>query len=356
MEMPLRGFQNCPVAGGNETIATSGRWRKQIRFATVPWTEALSPQESCRGNWKISSPENAQWFSAVGFHFAMMLNEVLDVPVGIISCCWGGSTLEGWLPEKVLRNYADIDLDKAKKRQGMQCLRPMIMYNGMLYPLRKYTIKGFLWYQGESNVDKFDVYTERLTTLVRLWREEWNSDLPFYFAEIAPYQYGEKLDAARFREAQYKAQFVIPNCGMISTNDLVEPYERTNIHPKNKKEVGKRFAYMALRETYGLRGFYSRGPEYKSMSIEGERVVLSFDHAEEGFSRLEEIRGFEIAGKDSVFYPAHVKVLYNERKLQISTDKVSEPVAVRYCFHNFMLGNTGNQMELPIVPFRTDSW
>ena len=92
------------------------------------------------------------------------------------------------------------------------------------------------------------------------------------------------------------------------------------------------------------------------MSIEGERVVLSFDHAEEGFSRLEEIRGFEIAGKDSVFYPAHVKVLYNERKLQISTDKVSEPVAVRYCFHNFMLGNTGNQMELPIVPFRTDSW
>ena len=237
MEMPLRGFQNCPVAGGNETIATSGRWRKQIRFATVPWTEALSPQESCRGNWKISSPENAQWFSAVGFHFAMMLNEVLDVPVGIISCCWGGSTLEGWLPEKVLRNYADIDLDKAKKRQGMQCLRPMIMYNGMLYPLRKYTIKGFLWYQGESNVDKFDVYTERLTTLVRLWREEWNSDLPFYFAEIAPYQYGEKLDAARFREAQYKAQFVIPNCGMISTNDLVEPYERTNIHPKNKKEV-----------------------------------------------------------------------------------------------------------------------
>lgn len=356
MEMPLRGFQNCPVAGGNETIATSGRWRKQIRFATVPWTEALSPQESCRGNWKISSPENAQWFSAVGFHFAMMLNEVLDVPVGIISCCWGGSTLEGWLPEKVLRNYADIDLEKAKKRQGMQCLRPMIMYNGMLYPLRKYTIKGFLWYQGESNVDKFDVYTERLTTLVRLWREEWNSDLPFYFAEIAPYQYGEKLDAARFREAQYKAQFVIPNCGMISTNDLVEPYEQTNIHPKNKKEVGKRFAYMALRETYGLRGVYSRGPEYKSMSIEGERVILSFDHAEEGFSRLEEIRGFEIAGKDSVFYPAHVKVLYNERKLQISTDKVSEPVAVRYCFHNFMLGNTGNQMELPIVPFRTDSW
>lgn len=118
MEMPLRGFQNCPVAGGNETIATSGRWRKQIRFATVPWTEALSPQESCRGNWKISSPENAQWFSAVGFHFAMMLNEVLDVPVGIISCCWGGSTLEGWLPEKVLRNYADIDLDKAKKGRG----------------------------------------------------------------------------------------------------------------------------------------------------------------------------------------------------------------------------------------------
>lgn len=113
---------------------------------------------------------------------------------------------------------------------------------------------------------------------------------------------------------------------------------------------------MALKETYGIRGFYSRGPEYKTMKIEDGKVILAFHHAEEGFSRLEGIQGFEIAGKDSIFHSAQVKVLYAERKLQLSSDKVTEPIAVRYCFHNSMTGNTGNQMELPIVPFRTDNW
>lgn len=356
MEMPLKGYQNCPVAGGNETIATSGLWKQKIRFVNIPWTEKLTPQKSCPGRWKTSVPENAQWFSAIGFHFATMLCQVLDVPIGIIGCSWGGSTLEGWLPETVLKDYADIDLDKARKKQGMLCLRPMIMYNGMLHPLHRYTIKGVLWYQGESNVDKYEVYAERLATMVQLWRKEWDIQFPFYFAEIAPYRYEERLDAARFREAQYKAQFMIPSSGMICTNDLVEPYELGNIHPKNKKDVGQRFAYMALKETYGIRGFYSRGPEYKSMEVKDGKVILAFHHAEEGFSRLEGIQGFEMAGKDSIFYSAQVKVLYDECKLQLSSDKVTKPIAVRYCFHNSMLGNTGNQMELPIVPFRTDNW
>lgn len=103
----------------------------------------LIPQESCSGQWKCSLPENAQWFSAVGYYYAQMMNKVLDVPIGIISCSWGGSTIEGWLPERILTKYPDIDLSLAKEKKGMQCLRPMIMYNGMLHPLHRFTIKGF---------------------------------------------------------------------------------------------------------------------------------------------------------------------------------------------------------------------
>lgn len=357
MEMPLRGYPNSPVAGGNEAIATSSRWRNKIHFALIPWAEALVPQEKCKGKWKESEPANAQWFSAIAYHFAIMLNQALDVPIGIISCCWGGSTLEGWLPESILNNYPEIDLSKAKEKKGMQCLRPMIMYNGMLYPLHNYTIKGFLWYQGESNVDKYDVYSRRLATLIRHWRSIWKlGDLPFYYVDVAPYNYADRLDAARFREAQYRTQFIVPQCGMVCNNDLVEQYERTCIHPKDKSTVGKRLAYMALSQTYHIKGIQCRGPEYQSMEMKDSAAILTFKYADDGFSRSEDIKGFEIAGPDKIFYPAKAEVLFEEHKIKVSATQVPTPVAVRYCFHNFMPGNIGNNKELPIVPFRTDNW
>lgn len=113
---------------------------------------------------------------------------------------------------------------------------------------------------------------------------------------------------------------------------------------------------MALSQTYAIKGIYSRGPEYKSHQVKNNKIILSFNHADDGFSRLEGIDGFEVAGSDRKFFRASVKVLYDERKLEVFSENVKEPVAVRYCFHNFMPGNTANQMELPIVPFRTDSW
>lgn len=357
MEMPLRGYPNSPVANGNETIAASSQYRNKIHFVSIPWTEAITPQEKCQGKWKEANPENSQWFSAIGYHFAVTLNLALDIPVGIISCSWGGSTLEGWLPEEILKNYSDIDLSKAKEKKGMQCLRPMIMYNGMLYPIHNYTIRGFLWYQGESNVDKYNIYSDRLGTLMRLWRNLWElGDIPFYYTDIAPYNYASTLDAARFREAQYRTQLTISNCGMICTNDLVETYERTNIHPKNKSEVGKRFAFMALAETYHIKGIQCRGPEYESMQIKNSSVILSFKYADDGFSRLEGIEGFEIAGLDRKFFPAIAEVLYEEKKIKVYSNNVLLPVAVRYCFHNFMIGNIKNNRELPLIPFRTDNW
>lgn len=358
MEMPLAGFWNCPVAGANETIATSAQW-KGIRVATIEKNGQVQPVDNCKGSWKVSCPENAPAFSATGFHFAMMMNQVLDIPIGIINSSWGGSTVEGWLPRDIVAQYPDINLERdIRKEEGhdwWHYMSPTLMYNGMIKPLQNYTIKGFLWYQGESNVGKHKTYAERLKTMVELWRKEWGlGELPFYFVEIAPYGSSENYHSALLREAQFNAQKIIPNSGMISTNDLVENYEQYNIHPKDKSNVGKRLAYMALSKTYQIKGIEAVGPVYKSMEIKDGVALLSFDNAGGGFNRMTDIQGFEIAGEDKVFYPAKAEL--NGGQIKVSSDKVPTPAAVRYGFRDFKPGNVANIRELPLYPFRTDNW
>lgn len=174
------------------------------------------------------------------------MSRALRIPVGIICSAYGGSTVEGWISRELLENYPDISLNPDSIERLHPMLRPMLMYNAMLKPLQNYTIKGFIWYQGESNVGRHETYAERLADMVQLWRKEWGlGELPFYFAEIAPYAYGgtQQEKAAYLREAQFRAQSLIPNSGMISTNDLVEPYEMYNIHPRNKTKVGQRLSF-----------------------------------------------------------------------------------------------------------------
>lgn len=359
MEMPLDGFWGCPVEGANETIATAGRW-KGIRVATIEKNGQLEPVDNCKGSWKVSCSANAPAFSATAFNFAMMVNEVLDIPVGIINCSWGGSTVEGWLPADIVKTYPDIDLKrdirKEEPHDWWHYMSPTIMYNGMLHPLENYTVKGFLWYQGESNVGRHATYAERLKTLVELWRKEWGQgDLPFYYVEIAPYGSEKTTGSALLREAQFKAQSLIPNSAMICTNDLVEPYEARNIHPKDKRTVGRRLAYLALEKTYGVKGIRSVGPVYRSMEVKDGAVILSFDNADDGFNQMKGMTGFEVAGKDHVFYPAQAETV-NVKQIKVTCPDVADPVAVRYAFRDFQIGNVKNLRELPLYPFRTDDW
>ena len=226
----------------------------------------------------------------------------------------------------------------------------------MIHPLINYTVKGFIWYQGESNVGKHDVYAQRLANMVNLWRSDWNLGvLPFYYVEIAPFNYGER-QAQYLREAQFKAQELIPHSGMISTNDLVETYEATNIHPKNKTDVGKRLGYMALNDTYDFKNIMARGPEYKSMEVKDGKVVLSFNNVDNGFGGNDGLIGFEIAGNDKVFHPANAIIDYSNQTVVVSSENITNPIAVRYCFKNFQVGNLYNTRELPAVPFRTDEF
>lgn len=359
MEMPLAGFDNCPISGANEVIATSAQY-KGIRMATVEKNGQLSPVDRCQGKWKVCNPENSPRFSATAFFFARMVNSVLDVPVGIINCSWGGTMVEGWLPRDTVAKYPDIDLKrdirKEEPHDWWHYLSPTLMYNGMLRPLEGYTIKGFLWYQGESNVGKHKTYAQRLKTMVDLWRKEWGQgELPFYFVEIAPFGKYEGRASAFLREAQYKAQSMIVNSAMVSTNDLVEPYEAENVHPKDKRSVGSRLAYQALAKTYGVKGIEADCPAYQSMEVKGDTVVLSFVHADNGFNRMKGMEGFEVAGADREFYPAKAELL-GKNQIVVVCDKVSSPVSVRYAFHDYSPGNVANLRGLPLVPFRTDDW
>ena len=353
MEMPLNGFWNCPVEGNNEVIATASE-NRFVRMATIQKNGQTKPVEKVEGKWQVPSPATAPWMSATGYFFATMLQRVLDVPVGIIACAWGGSRVEGWLPESIVSQYPDVDIAK-EQREGWngewwQYYTPCIMYNGMLHPLRHYTVRGFLWYQGESNVGKHDTYPQRLKTMVDLWRTEFGgtaSELPFYLVEIA-------WSGPRFRECQHEAARIIENAGCVSTNDLVYPYERGQIHPAQKREVGNRLAYMALNRTYGFKSIACDSPEYDHMQINGNEIEVFFRHADDGLSPWQDIEGFEIAGDDGVYKPATGRLNESNKSIVLSSPDVPQPKNVHYCFKAFQIGNLKNHRGLPAVPFRTD--
>lgn len=354
MQMPLNGFNNNPIMNANETITFSGQY-PAIRFVTIPRTQSFEPLENVEGKWQLCNPANSPGFSATAFFFAETLHKAMNVPVGIIVSAWGGSRVEAWTDRETLNTYPDIDLSEETVNKLNPAGRPLLMYNGMIHPITKYIVKGFIWYQGESNVGAHQVYPERLHNMVTLWRKQWNSsELPFYYVEIAPYAYGNDDRAAYLREAQFNAQKLISHSGMVSTNDLVEPYELRNIHPRNKTDVGKRLAFMALNKTYGYEQVAAHGPEYNSMEIRDGKIIVSFDHATGGFNRTDGIEGFEIAAEDGQFLPA--QAIVRDGKVEVSCEGIDQPVAIRYCFRNFQIGNLAGTRELPVVPFRTDSF
>lgn len=355
MEMPLGGFKHCPVTGANDAIAQAASKGMKLRYVKIPHTQAYEPQERVGGRWVECSPATAPAFTAVGYFFAEMLNDALDVPVGIVDCSWGGSRVESWSDQATLSTYADTDLSREGIDAWREWLRPLVMYNAMLHPVADYTVKGFLWYQGESNVERHTDYAQRLADMASLWRSRWGEgEIPFFFVEIAPYRHYPENMGALLREAQYKAQALIPNSSMVSTNDLVVPYEAGNIHPADKRTIGRRLAYCALNRTYGMPSVACEGPQFRSVEFGGGEARVSFSHADDGFNRLEGIVGFEICGADSVFRPARVRI--EGLVAIVLSEEVADPVAVRYGFRNNLPGNLGGLRGLPLVPFRSDDF
>lgn len=361
MEMPLRGFWCQAVEGAAQAIAYSGKY-PGIRVATVPKRGAYEPQDKAEGKWMLSKPENAHEFSALAYFFARSLTDMLNVPVGIISCAYGGSKIEGWMPKWKLDEYPgwDVEAEKSKPDSVMQEYeRINVMYNAMLHPVVGYTVKGFLWNQGESNVGRHKEYPEHQRDMVQAWRQEWGDDsLPFYFVELPGWKYGngEETAAALFRECQHRAAEITPNSGIVCTTDLVYPFEIEDIHARKKQEIGERLAFMAADRTYGVRGVPSTYPRYKSVDLLGDKAVVHFSNADAGLNPNMNLKGFEVAGADRIFYPATATEDWNARTVTVSSDKVPDIKAVRYCFNNFAIGTLKDMYGMPLVPFRTDDW
>lgn len=352
MFMPLSGFKNQPVLRSLEYIVSSAN--PQIRLITVPPKASLTPENDFEGKWEECNPESVNSFSATAYFFGRMLNQVLGVPIGLIHTSWGGTRIEPWMSRNGVSAFnwittpsSDVRIDNKFKDH------PTVIYNAMIKPLTGFGIRGVIWYQGEANRGEPERYRELLPGLVADWRSEWGSgDFPFYYVQIAPYNYGKGLNSAYIREAQLQASSVISNSGMVS---LMDAGEEKCIHPANKKVAGDRLAYMALSKTYGIEGFPCEGPTLKEMKVSGTEIKLTFNNAPNGLTSFgRDLKCFEVAGPDKIFFPAQAVI--TPTGITLSSSSVNEPVAVRYAFMDFVAGDLFNTEGLPASSFRTDTW
>jgi sialate O-acetylesterase len=357
MEMPIKGYNGQPTFGSSMAIVKSHN--PNLRLFTVTKFGSKTPLDNVKKHtaWQQASPDNVAHFSAVAYFFGKDLQETLDVPVGMIHTSWGGSFVEAWISNEVLSQYQKVNIENADLTKGNRVATSL--FNGMINPLIPYTIKGALWYQGEANRNAPQEYTKLFPAMVKDWRTRWNiGDFPFYYVQIAPYLYGNNEafatpdNSAFIREAQLKCAELIPNSGIAITMDIGDDY---CIHPPKKKEVADRLLYNALSQTYGYTTIDGKSPLYQSIQIKGGSAILKFKHAEIGLFAYDELDGFEIAGEDRVFYPATAKIV-NRKDVLVKSDKVPNPVAVRYAWRNFIDGTLYDTNLLPASSFRTDNW
>ena len=369
MEMPVKGFGNCPVEGYNKAVVEANQY-KGIHYVKIPSVMSNKPLDDASCEWKEISPETVGEASATGYFFAQVVNKALDIPVGLVMANKGGTRVESWLDRDYLKKNTKEETDSAKivksKKFKWDFHYPLLWGNGTFHPILNYTVKGILFYQGCSNVgDPDGQYTQRLADLVAQWRRDFKQgELPFYFVQIAPYHNGDVNGdwGPKLREQQFKAAKIIPNSGIVCTEDLVYPYEVEQIHPCQKRQVGERLAYQALNKTYGMKNLICESMTFKEMKIVGDTVKVHFDNEFGAYNRFEGIEGFEVAGEDKVFHKATAKHIGQEGNdgwnecIAVTCPEVKKPVALRYCFRNFQLGNMANAGGLPLFPFRTDNW
>ncbi|MEI6277319.1 MAG: sialate O-acetylesterase [Prolixibacteraceae bacterium] len=354
MEMPMAGFGDSPINGSNDFLLDADN--DHIRLYKVARAVSALPVDTCTGKWSTASAETALGFSAVGYLYARLLQQKLKVPVGVICSSWGGSAIEAWMSHETILPFTEAYARTTQEKSAIH-QRASNLYNGMISPIRNYAIKGAIWYQGESNIGNYKEYAALQAGMVANWRKDFGvGEFPFYFVQIAPYWYNNSkaINSALQRDEQLKAISLVPNSGMACTIDIGE---EKNIHPAEKFTVAKRLAYWAFSETYGMKGIQYKSPAYSSMVVKDTLAVISFDNVALGLSTYgKEVNCFEIAGADSVFYPA--RVVIKTKQANVWSPKVKTPVAVRYAFCNYPItgGYLYNTAGLPVPSFRTDNW
>ena len=326
--------------------AIAGAENPQIRFFSVRHRTSQFPQQDLDGEWVSSTPETMKHFSAVAYFFGKKLNEELDVPIGLINSSWGGTPAEVWMPAEVIEE--NEELTKAAKmlpdvEWGPR--EPGLLYNAMISPITSFNIAGVLWYQGESNTGNADYYENIFSTLISSWRQKWNTEFPFYYAQIAPYEYGDNFSGVKVRDAQRKV-LKMPKTGMVMTSDIGDVED---IHPRNKKDVGLRFAKLALHEVYG-KETAAYFPLFDRIEEKGNKLRVYFQHAEQlTLDKQNPNSQFEVAGDDGEFQAVGMKI--KENFVELDVRKIENPTQVRYSWRNTASSNLFNEAGLPASSF-----
>ena len=352
MEMPMKGYKNQPIMGGLDAIALSSN--PSIRLFSIKKATSVEPLDDLTGGWKLCEPENVAEFSATAYYFGLMLNKVLKVPVGLINTSWGGTRIEPWISEMGCKNFDWVKLPEKKPVENLSQQTPTVLFNAMINPIVGYGMRGAIWYQGESNRNEPKEYQKLMPGLIDNWRSLWGiGEFPFYFVQIAPFDYGPTgLSSAYLREAQLKASTAIKNTGMACIMDIAE---KDCIHPAAKETGSKRLALLALAQTYGIKGIACQSPVLKEMKADAGVVKLTFDNAPNGLTSYgKELSCFELAGANKRFFPA--KAFITGTGITLISPSVAEPVAVRYAFKDFIVGDLFSTEGLPVSSFRTDEW
>lgn len=334
----------------NAEEAITGAENKNIRFFTVTHRSAEYPQQDLGGSWVASTPETMRSFSAVAYFFGKKLNEELDVPVGLINASWGGTPAEVWMPEEAFENNNNLTEAASLLRESQWWPhKPAKLFNAMISPLVPFKLAGFLWYQGESNTANADRYEDIFGELIKSWRQKWGEELPFYYAQIAPYNYGEGYAGVKVRDAQRRV-LSLPKTGMVMTSDIGDIQD---IHPRNKLDVGLRFAKLALTEVYdvSVKGVYA--PVFERLEKDGRELKIHFAHAEGLQADPSNTKSqFELAGADGKFYPATSKI--RNGVVILRSREVKDPKYARFSWGNMSTSNLFNAAGLPASSFTTE--
>jgi sialate O-acetylesterase len=376
----------------------------KIRLITVPNVGTQEPQDDFRGQWEPCTPQTVKEFSAVGYFFGRQLHQTLGVPIGLIDDAWGGSACEAWIRRDLLaadeaykplmERWEKMEKDAESTRADFQKrldewksaaekarsegtpeprrpqprpndpmtgnARPANIYNGALKPTIGYGLRGAIWYQGETNASRAYQYRDMFPLMIKSWRDEWKiGDFPFYWVQLADFRPEKpepaESDWAELREAQTLTMSKLPNTGEAVIIDLGEDKD---IHPRNKQDVAKRLARWALARDYGIELPY-HSPAFKSMERNENKVTLTFDHVGGGPGLLtldtRDPAGFAVAGNDHKFRSAKARQVGRD-KIEVWSEEVSEPVAVRYAWADNPVCNVYSREGLPLTPFRTDDW
>jgi len=370
-----------------------------IRLFTEESGSAETPQSLGKGAWKICSPNSVSSFSATLYFFGREIHRSLDVPVGLVNSSVGGTPIESWIdveaqalsPELAslqkaaasaqssaddasIQNQYDAEIVRwrvaAKKARAAREALPSKpvnpleklarkrnvggLFNGKIAPLYPYAIRGILWYQGEANSmpDKGFYYRHQLPLLVADWRSHWGEDIPFAWVQLPNYE-RRGVGWSLVREGMMQT-LRLPNTGMAVTLDIGDAQD---IHPKNKQEVGKRLARWALVDVYGQKQLGdSMGPIIAGHEIVDGKIIVRFEHADEGFRELSKSNTAEflIAGEDKIWHPATVRI--DGKTIVATSDQVAKPIALRYAWKSNPACVLYGQSGLPASPFRTDDW